>query len=83
MAMGCRFGSAVSPLEQVIGPDCDRDLFALIDFDDREPFDLHRSNTLLLSYALLAADIGRKKWAANRLRDRYNPSPLQNLCETI
>ena len=33
--------------EQIIGPDRDRDLFALIDFDDRQAFDLHHANTLL------------------------------------
>src|SRR5262245_3742965 len=43
--------------EQIIGPYCDRDLFALIDFDYRQSFDLHHSNTPP-SYALHAADIG-------------------------
>ena len=38
--------------EQVIGPDRDRNLFALIDFDDWEACDLHHSNTLELGDAL-------------------------------
>ena len=34
--------------EQIIGPDRDRDLFALIDFDYGKSFDLHHSNALVL-----------------------------------
>src|SRR5262245_29786969 len=52
---GVSLGVRRVALEQVLGPDRDRDLFALIDFDDGESCDLHHSNTLVLSYALLAA----------------------------
>src|SRR5262249_53380438 len=61
--------------EQVLGPDRDRYLFAIIDFDDDDgaPLDLfHHSNTLVLSYALHAEYIGKKQRAAN-IRQRWQP----------
>ncbi len=50
--------------EQILGPDRDRYLFALIDFDDDDGAPLalfHHSNTLVLGDALQLAYIGKKK----------------------
>ena len=66
---GVLFGIGRVAFEQIIGPNCDRDLLALVYVDYWKSFDFNQSNTLELGDALRPSYIGRKKKGCHRTAD--------------